>query len=136
MSTQDRVASDIANNYNCSDGKTDETKAEYVYSGLVNGLTGLVYPAGDSLLDGPKQDLKNLNDQLTSTQKMWGEKVEKYKDQLTDQQSQIMDTEFKFIQATQDLNQEILEDKINEDTLLIQIIMGILLIIIIYLVFL
>jgi len=135
MSTQDRVASDIAN-YNCSDGKTDTGILDYEYSGMLNGFTGLVYPSGDWLLDGPKQDLKNLNDQLTSTQKMWGDKVKKYKDQLTDQQSQIMDTEFKFIQATQDLNQEILEDKINEDTLLIQIIMGILLIIIIYLVFL
>ena len=120
--------------YTCAAAQTD--MAGYTWSGIVNGITGLIYPAGDAMLKDQKNKLSNLQNQLTETQTFWDEKKEKYKDQLTDSQKEYMSDQLLFIQTTQAFNKEILEDTIHEDTLLIQIIMGILIIIIIYLVFL
>jgi hypothetical protein len=129
---------DIANQWNCgSSSAVSGNQALYTWSGILNGAFGMIYPnAFGWMLDDDKKQLKTLQQDLDDTQNVWKTKLANAQGKDKDAQAEFYQDQIDFIQTTQDFNKQILEEEIGTDTLLIQIIMGILIIIIIYLIFL
>ena len=128
---------DIANQWDCGSSSVSGNQALYTWSGILNGAAGMIYPnAFGWMLDEDKKQLKTLQQDLDDTQNIWKTRLANAQGKEKDAQAEFYQDQIDFIQTTQDFNKQILEEEIGTDTLLIQIIMGILIIIIIYLIFL
>ena len=101
--------------------------------GLANGITGLI---GLGSFWDPVDDsgLTNVSNDLTSTSEKFQAKLKEDKDTLTKIEKQFWNSQLQYITASNKFHQELENDSIQQNKLLIQIIIGILLIIIIYLV--
>ena len=115
----------------CSEVNRSVTSA--TFSGIANGASGLLgmsgfwSPTDSSGLDEVTAQLNTLKDK-------WNNIIGQEQNQLTDSQTQFAQEQQQFLIATQAFRDEIMDDKIETNTLLIQIITGILLIVIIYLI--
>ena len=115
--------------------KVIKNNAGVVAEGVGNALLGMIYPDafGDPLKQ-PKKDLKQMTSDVTDTENVWKGRIDEWKEKIKDEQNEYYQDQLDFIQTTAKLNKEIEDDKISENTLLIQIVIGILIIIIIYLI--
>lgn len=125
----------IYNEYCDQQGNVNKDNTGEIIRGVANGLFGMVYPDafGDPLTQS-KKDLKQMTNDVNDTENVWKGKIDEWKDKIKDEQNEYYQDQLDFIQRTAKLNKEIEDDKISENTLLIQIIIGILIIIIIYLI--
>lgn len=103
--------------------------------GIFNGIAGLIGLGG--FWDPVKQsNLSSATNDLTNQQTKVQNIITEDKKAIKKLEDDFIKDQFKQIQAIEKFHQELEDDKIQIDTLLIQIICGILLIIIIYLIFL
>lgn len=103
------------------------------FEGVLNGLGGLV---GLSGFWNPADDtgLTNVSNEYTKQQSAITSKLNNMKSAIKKVEQEYWQNEIDAIVASNKFHQELEDDKIQKNTLLIQIIIGILLIIIIYLV--
>ena len=103
------------------------------FEGVLNGLGGLV---GLSGFWNPADDtgLTNVGNEYTKQQSAITSKLNNMKSAIKKVEQEYWQNEIDAIVASNKFHQELEDDKIQKNTLLIQIIIGILLIIIIYLV--
>lgn len=125
----------IYNEYCDPQGNVSKNNSLSVAQGVGNALLGMVYPdaLGDPLKQS-KNDLKQMTNDVNDTENVWKGRIAEWQEKIKDEQNEYYQDQLDFIQTTAKLNKEIEDDKISENTLLIQIIIGILIIIIIYLI--
>jgi len=125
----------IYNEYCDSKGNVSKNNGWEIARGAANGILGMVYPdaLGDPL-EQSKKDLKQMTNDVNDTENVWKGRIAEWQEKIKDEQNEYYQDQLDFIQRTAKLNKEIEDDKISENTLLIQIIIGILIIIIIYLI--
>jgi len=125
----------IYNEYCDSKGNVSKNNAGEIARGVGNAILGMVYPdaLGDPL-EQSKKDLKQMTNDVNDTKNVWKGRIAEWQEKIKDEQNEYYQDQLDFIQTTAKLNKEIEDDKISENTLLIQIIIGILIIIIIYLI--
>jgi hypothetical protein len=103
--------------------------------GVFNGIAGLIGLGG--FWDPIKQsNLTSATNDLTNQQTKVRNVITQDQQAIKKLENNYIQDQFKQIEAIEKFHQELEDDKIQIDTLLIQIICGILLIIIIYLIFL
>ena len=104
-------------------------------NGVANGLGGLIgvsgfwNPVDDSGLTDASNDFSNQKSKIQA-------KLDNMQSNIKKVEQEYWNAQMDYITASNKFHQELEDDKIQENTLLIQIIIAILLIIIIYLVFL
>jgi hypothetical protein len=101
--------------------------------GVLDGIAGLVGAGGfwdatsSGAIDNIANDYKNL-------QQNWNEWMTKEQNNLTEYQKRLGQEQTQFMQTVQDFTDEILDEKITKNTLFIQILFSIIIIILIYLI--
>jgi hypothetical protein len=102
-------------------------------SGFGNGLAGIVGASGFwNPVDST--DFKETTQNFSDLQDKWNNLENNWKNKVNQEQSIFLDEQLQLLQTVEDFNKTLEDEKITENTLFIQIIMGILLIIIIYLI--
>lgn len=110
-----------------------KTPGVAAFEGFSNGVGGLIGLGG---FWNPVDDtgLTSVSNQYADQQKKINDKLTNMKDAIRNVEKEYWQGEIDAIVASNKFHQELEDDKIQKNTLLIQIIIGILLIIIIYLV--
>ena len=126
--------SDCEGTWNQCDGSNDNLGMATA-GGVFNGIAGLLGMGG--FWDPIKQsNLTSATNDLTNQQTKVRNVITQDQQAIKKLEDDYIQDQFKQIQAIEKFHQELEDDKIQINTLLIQIICGILLIIIIYLIFL
>jgi len=117
----------------CAEVKKSLSVTSAGFSGAMQGIAGLV-GAGGFWQPTDSSELQNLMGDFQTLQDKWGKKIQNDQNILTQSQQKFAYEQQQLLISKKDFKNEILDDKININTLLIQITMSIVFIIIIYLI--
>ena len=117
----------------CDEVKQSRSVTSAAISGVFSGLGGLV-GGGGFWQPTDSSELDTLTTEFNTLQKTWQKQIDSDESVLTQAQQKFAYEQNQLMLSTQNFKDEVLDDKINTNTLLIQIIMVIVFIIIIYLI--
>ena len=117
----------------CVEANKSRSVSSAAVSGVFQALAGLV-GAGGFWQPTDSSELKDLTADFDSLKELWTKKIDSDVNILTQAQHKFANEQTQLMISTQNFKNEVLDDKINTNTLLIQITMVIVFIIIIYLI--
>lgn len=117
----------------CAEAKKSRSATAAGFSGAMQGIAGLV-GAGGFWQPIDSSELQDLMAEFQSLQSDWEKKIQNDENILTQAQQKFAYEQNQLMISSQNFKNEVLDDKININTLLIQITMVIVIIIIIYLI--